>query len=147
MIHTYASKLRGFPFTLRTNTVDQWSQNFEPVRCYHWPGVICNACTSNVCHQIMAVGDAMCNPPSSEALPCARYFCLFQTRFYKTGLEFPQLIFSLFVCHTGVAATCMALLVDRGQLDYDRPVASYWPEFAQEGKENITVRMLLNHEV
>ncbi|XP_071805405.1 beta-lactamase domain-containing protein 2-like [Asterias amurensis] len=46
----------------------------------------------------------------------------------------------------GVAATCMALLVDRGQLDYDRTVASYWPEFAQEGKENITVRMLLNHE-
>ncbi|XP_071805361.1 beta-lactamase domain-containing protein 2-like [Asterias amurensis] len=46
----------------------------------------------------------------------------------------------------GVAATCMALLVDRGQLDYDRTVASYWPEFAQEGKENITVRMLLSHE-
>ena len=41
----------------------------------------------------------------------------------------------------------MALLVDRGQLDYDRTVASYWPEFAQEDKENITVRMLLSHEV
>ena len=41
----------------------------------------------------------------------------------------------------------MAVLVDKGLLDYDRTVASYWPEFAQNGKENVTVRTLLNHEV
>ena len=41
----------------------------------------------------------------------------------------------------------MAVLVDRGLLDYDKTVASYWPEFAQYGKENVTVRMLLNHQV
>ncbi|XP_033641765.1 beta-lactamase domain-containing protein 2-like [Asterias rubens] len=46
----------------------------------------------------------------------------------------------------GMAATCIALLADRGHIDYDKTVASYWPEFALNGKENITVRMLLNHE-
>ena len=34
----------------------------------------------------------------------------------------------------------------RGWLDYDAPVARYWPEFAQNGKAAITVRQLLGHE-
>ncbi|XP_072027156.1 beta-lactamase domain-containing protein 2-like [Amphiura filiformis] len=46
----------------------------------------------------------------------------------------------------GMAALCMAMLVDRGQLDYDQKVVHYWPEFGQNGKENVTVKMLLNHE-
>jgi CubicO group peptidase (beta-lactamase class C family) len=46
----------------------------------------------------------------------------------------------------GVAATTLHLCADRGLLDYDAPVANYWPEFAQNGKENITVRQLLCHE-
>ncbi|XP_022096970.1 beta-lactamase domain-containing protein 2-like isoform X2 [Acanthaster planci] len=46
----------------------------------------------------------------------------------------------------GMAALCIAMMVDRGLLDYDKTVASYWPEFAQNGKENITVRMLINHQ-
>lgn len=37
------------------------------------------------------------------------------------------------------------VLVERGQLDVDAPVASYWPEFAAEGKENITVKNLMSH--
>merc|ERR1711939_1038950 len=37
------------------------------------------------------------------------------------------------------------LLVDRGQLDINAPVAQYWPEFAQNGKSNILVRHLLSH--
>ncbi len=45
----------------------------------------------------------------------------------------------------GMAALAMMLLADRGQLDYDRRVADYWPEFAQAGKEDVTVRTLLNH--
>ncbi|MEU1996433.1 serine hydrolase domain-containing protein [Nocardia gamkensis] len=45
----------------------------------------------------------------------------------------------------GVAATVLHRLADRGLLDYDRPVADYWPEFAAAGKESITVRELLNH--
>ena len=38
----------------------------------------------------------------------------------------------------GVTATALHILVDRGLLDYDDPVAKYWPEFAREGKERIT---------
>ena len=36
-------------------------------------------------------------------------------------------------------------LADRGLLAYDEPVASFWPEFAADGKERITVRELLSH--
>jgi CubicO group peptidase (beta-lactamase class C family) len=46
----------------------------------------------------------------------------------------------------GVAAMTMAVAHSRGLLDYDEKVATYWPEFAQEGKENITVRQLLAHQ-
>ena len=45
----------------------------------------------------------------------------------------------------GLVAMCAHILIDRGQLELDAPVASYWPEFAQAGKENITVRQLLSH--
>jgi CubicO group peptidase (beta-lactamase class C family) len=43
-------------------------------------------------------------------------------------------------------AACANLLAQRGQLDIDAPVASYWPEFAQAGKEAITVRWVLSHQ-
>lgn len=46
----------------------------------------------------------------------------------------------------GMTATCAHTLVDRGLLDVDDPVATYWPEFAQAGKENVTVRMVLGHQ-
>ena len=46
----------------------------------------------------------------------------------------------------GVAALAAAMLADRGLLDVEAPVADYWPEFAQAGKEAITVRQLLTHE-
>jgi CubicO group peptidase (beta-lactamase class C family) len=46
----------------------------------------------------------------------------------------------------GVVATIVHRLVDRGVLDYDVPVASYWPEFATAGKEAITLRHLLSHQ-
>ncbi|MFE6691731.1 serine hydrolase domain-containing protein [Streptomyces sp. NPDC057743] len=45
----------------------------------------------------------------------------------------------------GMAALCAHLLVDRGELDLDAPVARYWPEFARAGKEAIPVRWLLSH--
>ncbi|MBV9353009.1 MAG: beta-lactamase family protein [Mycobacterium sp.] len=45
----------------------------------------------------------------------------------------------------GVTATCAHVLADRGQLDYDERVATYWPEFAQNGKGDITVRQVLSH--
>ena len=46
----------------------------------------------------------------------------------------------------GVAALAAAMLADRDLLDVEAPVADYWPEFAQAGKEAITVRQLLTHE-
>ena len=45
----------------------------------------------------------------------------------------------------GVVSTVLHRLVDRGLVDYDAPVARYWPEFAQAGKGEITVRQLLTH--
>ncbi|MFJ9626837.1 serine hydrolase domain-containing protein [Streptomyces sp. NPDC101175] len=45
----------------------------------------------------------------------------------------------------GPVALCAHILVDRGLLDLDAPVATYWPEFAAAGKENILVRHLLSH--
>jgi CubicO group peptidase (beta-lactamase class C family) len=45
----------------------------------------------------------------------------------------------------GVVTTCLHLLADRGRVDYDAPVATYWPEFAAHGKAGITVRQVLAH--
>lgn len=45
-----------------------------------------------------------------------------------------------------MTAICALMLVDRGQLDLDAPVAKYWPEFAQAGKGKIPVRYLLSHQ-
>ncbi|HWE15645.1 MAG TPA: serine hydrolase domain-containing protein, partial [Hyphomicrobiaceae bacterium] len=46
----------------------------------------------------------------------------------------------------GTAAMTLALAHSRGWLDYDERVCTYWPEFAQRGKETITVRQLLAHQ-
>jgi CubicO group peptidase (beta-lactamase class C family) len=40
----------------------------------------------------------------------------------------------------------VGLLVERGALDLDEPVAAFWPEFAQKGKTRVTVRQLLSHQ-
>ncbi len=45
-------------------------------------------------------------------------------------------LFMLSSTSKGVTATCAAVLADRGTLDYDRPVASYWPEFAALGPDS-----------
>lgn len=46
----------------------------------------------------------------------------------------------------GLAAMTLAIAHSRGWLDYEERVGVYWPEFAQHGKENITVRQLLGHQ-
>lgn len=46
----------------------------------------------------------------------------------------------------GVASTLVHIMVDRGLLDYEARVAEYWPEFAQNGKEEITLRQVLSHQ-
>ena len=44
-----------------------------------------------------------------------------------------------------MAATCMLMLADRGELDFDAPVARYWPEFAQNGKDGVLVSHIMAH--
>lgn len=45
-----------------------------------------------------------------------------------------------------VSAICLLRLVEKGEVGLDEPVATYWPEFAQGGKANITVRTLMSHQ-
>ena len=46
----------------------------------------------------------------------------------------------------GLSAMTLAVANARGWLDYEAPVAQYWPEFAQNGKAGVTVRQLLSHQ-
>jgi CubicO group peptidase (beta-lactamase class C family) len=45
----------------------------------------------------------------------------------------------------GMVSICAAILYDRGLLDIEAPVSTYWPEFAQNGKASVTVRQFLTH--
>jgi CubicO group peptidase (beta-lactamase class C family) len=54
-----------------------------------------------------------------------------------------QLVFST---TKGVTATAVAMCVQRGLLDYDEPVTTYWPEFGAHGKSDATVAQLLSHQ-
>jgi CubicO group peptidase (beta-lactamase class C family) len=57
----------------------------------------------------------------------------------------PETLGISFSTTKGVASTVIHRLADRGELDYDEPVATYWPEFGAGGKERVTVRHLLTH--
>ncbi|MEM8986731.1 MAG: serine hydrolase domain-containing protein [Pseudomonadota bacterium] len=46
----------------------------------------------------------------------------------------------------GPTSICLHLLIDRGELELNQPVADVWPEFAQNGKEAITIRNVLTHQ-
>jgi CubicO group peptidase (beta-lactamase class C family) len=46
----------------------------------------------------------------------------------------------------GMAGLALALAHSRGWLDYEERVCTYWPEFAQQGKEKVTIRQLLSHQ-
>jgi CubicO group peptidase (beta-lactamase class C family) len=49
-------------------------------------------------------------------------------------------------CTKGVVALAIAMMVERGKLDYAAPVARYWPEFATGGKEAITLDQVMSHQ-
>jgi CubicO group peptidase (beta-lactamase class C family) len=59
------------------------------------------------------------------------------------GEDTLQLVYST---TKGASAICANLLAQRGELDVDAPVADYWPEFGQNGKEEIPVRWVLTHQ-
>ena len=57
----------------------------------------------------------------------------------------PETLALSFSTTKGVASTVVHRLAERGELAYDEPVATYWPEFAAGGKGRVTVRDLLTH--
>jgi len=54
-------------------------------------------------------------------------------------------LFPVFSTGKGISATAIHILAEQKKLDYDTPIAECWPEFAQYGKENITLRQALCH--
>ena len=52
----------------------------------------------------------------------------------------------VFSATKGLSGLAMALVHSRGLFDYEERVCTYWPEFAQQGKDKITVRQLLLHQ-
>jgi CubicO group peptidase (beta-lactamase class C family) len=58
----------------------------------------------------------------------------------------PDTIGLVFSCTKGATALCAHILVSRGLLDLDAPVARYWPQFGRASKDEVTVRMALNHQ-
>jgi CubicO group peptidase (beta-lactamase class C family) len=61
------------------------------------------------------------------------------------GIEADSLL-GVWSATKGVAAVCVAVLVQRGQLDLDATVVSYWPDFGQANKHDLTVRQVLSHQ-
>ncbi|ORW91919.1 esterase [Mycobacterium sp. IEC1808] len=51
----------------------------------------------------------------------------------------------VFSATKGMAATVIHRLADRGLIDYEAPVAEYWPEFGANGKAELTVRQVMKH--
>lgn len=65
----------------------------------------------------------------------------------RAGRPYPQnSLHVLYSVTKGVVSICLMALAESGKLDLDRPVSSYWPEFAENGKERITVRQMLSHQ-
>lgn len=58
-----------------------------------------------------------------------------------------ETLFTSFSVSKGITATCIHILAERGLLEYDAPIANYWPEFAAKGKGRATVRHALTHRV
>ncbi|MFF1263574.1 MULTISPECIES: serine hydrolase domain-containing protein [unclassified Streptomyces] len=64
----------------------------------------------------------------------------------RTGRAWEQdTVVPVFSCAKGLVSLSAHLLAQEGKLDLDAPVGRYWPEFAQQGKEDITCRMVLGH--
>jgi len=57
----------------------------------------------------------------------------------------PDTLVNVWSTTKGWLALAMHMLADQGLLDFDAPVARYWPEFAQKGKNSVLVRHVLTH--
>ena len=54
-------------------------------------------------------------------------------------------LFNVYSVSKAVSAVALHIQVERGLVDYDAPVAAYWPEFGAAGKQDVTVRHILSH--
>lgn len=64
----------------------------------------------------------------------------------RPGIEATtQTLFPVFSVTKAITSTALHLQAERGLIDYAAPVATYWPEFAAENKQSLTVRELLSH--
>ena len=63
----------------------------------------------------------------------------------KTKLWEKDTIVNVFSSTKNATSLCAFVLADRGQLDFFAPVAQYWPEFAQNGKEKILISHVMSH--
>ncbi|HUB63860.1 MAG TPA: serine hydrolase domain-containing protein [Methylocella sp.] len=65
----------------------------------------------------------------------------------STGQEWNRdTLVNVFSVTKGMSAICLHMLVDRGQIELEAPVARYWPEFGCNGKEAISVAMAMSHQ-
>lgn len=55
-------------------------------------------------------------------------------------------VFTVFSISKAMSATALHLQAERGLVDYDAPLAEYWPEYAKHGKGDITVKHILSHQ-
>lgn len=56
-----------------------------------------------------------------------------------------ETLFNVFSVSKAVSAVAMHIQVERGLVEYDAPLATYWPEFTQAGKGDVTIRHVLSH--
>ncbi|WP_269523333.1 serine hydrolase domain-containing protein [Coraliomargarita parva] len=56
-----------------------------------------------------------------------------------------ETLFPVFSCSKGITSTILHRLAERGLVDYETPIAEYWPGFSANGKGNIRVRHALTH--
>src|SRR5512147_3228065 len=54
-------------------------------------------------------------------------------------------LFNVYSVTKAVSATALHIQAERGLVDYDAPVAAYWPDFGAAGKGDVTVRHVLSH--
>jgi len=64
----------------------------------------------------------------------------------KTKLWQKDNLVTVYSTTKGVAAFCIALAMEKGLLKYEEKVSTYWPEFASNGKKDITIGMLMSHQ-
>eukprot|EP01112_Ceratiomyxa_fruticulosa_P020774 TRINITY_DN7171_c0_g1_i1.p1 TRINITY_DN7171_c0_g1~~TRINITY_DN7171_c0_g1_i1.p1 ORF type:complete len:474 (+),score=85.35 TRINITY_DN7171_c0_g1_i1:64-1422(+) len=58
----------------------------------------------------------------------------------------PSMVIPIYSSGKIVESLVMAILEDRGLINYTEKISTYWPEFAQNGKENITIEILMKHQ-